>query len=872
MSRIRFRVCGCVRSMNSLVVCRYQETWVQDTITKARPSTPPHLELPKGTHSQNPPIRFLRLLQTVSCPTVSGQHTVILQSVPDISQGIPTFRHIEAQAQVTILPVPHSQGPPLKHLDSIGPLTLRTVDRTRNRRLAPSVPHIVPESTHGPPSELNTYSGLGRLERGVTESQIPMNVDEEINYPYTPALRPEVSRTAESIPGNTGRDRSHSEEATVRDKRKERELSLHHSSFPQAPVPGEYTNPFRPPLSANIPATLAALWQAQAREMGYIITTEQQALTQPEEHPTPQQPSLQTSSGPANDPSPSQVPLPSSPPASFSGPNGPSLPSPDVGLLLEYVKNIGSTLAIVERGVTQSLQSQLSRPERIGRRGHGSRSERESKDKDAPEGQFYRGGVPGPRSGLMSQYQALVRTELARHLGLPEKCPAESLYLLMPPTLNEMTHPPWNPELDKLQADTIFKLDFSRTIKESKWNRHVMDRFVDKIHNDIACGDTSISTVYILYDKPAIASIFQNKFDEFRREWRQQCKAKALLADYMDEDMAPVVRDIRARKQKKAGKQRPNSRRTTPAKFFNKRVKAVTRKITGDPNNAEAWRWLLSVLVDLGQEGMSSEESGRDNQGRAVYMVRERHWRSAELLDYLNAVDFWSSEEQPGRVKQGNPGRARIRPVISRLSKRIAIGGLPSNFYNRVWLENLHPAEVRDLKMKPAIPFPSTVNSISDTIPIGVSELPEVSIQYTWAEPASILGHQYGTSVIGKEREDRLENEGTGSRSRKKGTPMRSQFRTNEEVMRTGPGVDEGLHHSPARKMGWDIIFVSGDEHPLIRDFAFPSLSSFQFLMKMIWSQLGSIIVDHARKQVSTHILRAFASITDALVELARPS
>lgn len=104
---------------------------------------------------------------------------------------------------------------------------------------------------------------------------------------------------------------------------------------------------------------------------------------------------------------------------------------------------------------------------------------------------------------------------------------------------------------------------------------------------------------------------------------------------------------------------------------------------------------------------MSSEESGKDDLGRPLYLIRERRWRSSELLDYLDAVDFWSMEEQPGKVKQGNPGRARSRPIIARPSKRVAIGGLPSNFYNRVWLESLHPAEVRDLKMKPAIPFPS---------------------------------------------------------------------------------------------------------------------------------------------------------------------
>lgn len=133
----------------------------------------------------------------------------------------------------------------------------------------------------------------------------------------------------------------------------------------------------------------------------------------------------------------------------------------------------------------------------------------------------------------------------------------------------------------------------------------------------------------------------------------------------------------------------------------------MTRKIIADSTNAEAWRWLLQTLDDLGQEGMSSEESGLDERGRPRYLIRERNWRSPELLEYLTAVDFWSAEEKPNKVKQGNPGRDRARPVIPQTSKRMAIGGLPSNFYNQVWLEGLHPAERRDLKVRKAVPFPS---------------------------------------------------------------------------------------------------------------------------------------------------------------------
>ncbi|KZT31400.1 hypothetical protein SISSUDRAFT_1038465 [Sistotremastrum suecicum HHB10207 ss-3] len=548
-----------------------------------------------------------------------------------------------------------------------------------------------------------------------------MNVDEELSFPLPSHLNTGLSENAATPrTRNVLLSEAQTERVQSQDKGKRREINFHHSSYPQVPLPGTYTAPFCPDstdrcilssLFNSIPAPLAALWQAQAREMGYVVTQDQPSASSTDP-PLPPRLSPQSSSTIIQD---STAPAPSSSrPSSYVPAPNPGVPSPNsedpspsspgVQLILQQMKDMGSTLSIVERGVQEALQSQLNRPERVSRRAQGSDTGRGNNVEAGPEGQFRRGGVPGPRTGLMTQYQTLIRNQLAHHLGLPEKCPGEGLYLLMSPTLDEVQNPRWNPELDKLQDDSIFKLDFSRTIKESAWNRHIMDRFVDKIHDDVASGNTDISTVYVLYDKPAIASIFKSKFDELRREWRKQSKAKALLADFMDEDMAPVIRDIQARKLKKASQQRPNSRRTG---FFSKRVKAVTRKISGDPNNAEAWRWLLSVLIDLGQEGMSSEESGRDDQGRALYLIRERRWRSSELLDYLDAVDFWSMEEQPGKVKQGNPGRARSRPIIARPSKRVAIGGLPSNFYNRVWLESLHPAEVRDLKMKPAIPFPS---------------------------------------------------------------------------------------------------------------------------------------------------------------------
>ncbi|KZS89554.1 hypothetical protein SISNIDRAFT_469311 [Sistotremastrum niveocremeum HHB9708] len=526
-----------------------------------------------------------------------------------------------------------------------------------------------------------------------TDATTPMNVDVEEAFPYNPSGTGEraqlIDRDVELLPSASNPKANH-------DRGKRPEINLQHNPYPQPPAPGAYRETHIPNtedknLSSDLfklfPASIASLFKEQARQLGFSVT-EREGPLRSDKHTTssvPVNPSMSSSSS-------GREPHIGNPPSS----------TPDLQTLFNDIKSINTTLSIMERGVQQSLQSQLSRPERC-RHQHPSHTAEGSNESNLPEGQFRRGGVPGPRSGLLTQYQALVRKELVRHLGLPETCPDQALYTLMPPTLDELQNPRWNPELHKLEDATIFKLDFSQTVKKSQWNRHIRDRFVDKIHADIAAGRTDIDTAYMLYDRPAIAQIFQKKFDEWRREWRKQDKAKALLEDFADEDMGPVIRDIQSRKNKRVRKQRPNSRRSA---FFNQRVKSVTRKIAGDPGNAQHWQWLLATLRELGQEGMSSEESEKDERGRAQYTVRERRWRSRELLDYIDAVDFWSREEKPGKVKQGNPGRDRVRPIIPRPSKRAAIGGLPANFYDRVWLESLHPAELRDLKMKPAVPFP----------------------------------------------------------------------------------------------------------------------------------------------------------------------
>lgn len=108
------------------------------------------------------------------------------------------------------------------------------------------------------------------------------------------------------------------------------------------------------------------------------------------------------------------------------------------------------------------------------------------------------------------------------------------------------------------------------------------------------------------------------------------------------------------------------------------------------------------MVETLGPAGMSSDESDVQN-GKPVYYVRKRNWRSAETTDRLLFVDSRRNTlNGAGKHRPGNPVRVRIRPTQNgRRSMRDPTMKCPENFYDEGYKKGLSNLYYRALKMAP---------------------------------------------------------------------------------------------------------------------------------------------------------------------------
>jgi hypothetical protein len=104
---------------------------------------------------------------------------------------------------------------------------------------------------------------------------------------------------------------------------------------------------------------------------------------------------------------------------------------------------------------------------------------------------------------------------------------------------------------------------------------------------------------------------------------------------------------------------------------------------------------------------MSSDESDNDETtGRKVYRAKKTAWRSKDVTSLLRTVDRdYNTTNGYGNTRAGNPPRHRVIRG-GRESKREAPPGLPSNFYDRDWYENLTNREKNELAAQKTIEIP----------------------------------------------------------------------------------------------------------------------------------------------------------------------
>jgi hypothetical protein len=127
---------------------------------------------------------------------------------------------------------------------------------------------------------------------------------------------------------------------------------------------------------------------------------------------------------------------------------------------------------------------------------------------------------------------------------------------------------------------------------------------------------------------------------------------------------------------------------------------ALNNRENPDGTIDQIWDDLHSVINMLGRDGMSSDESEVESDGRKqskVFRVKRLEWRSPIIGVCLARVDRdYNVTNGYGNTRAGNPPRRRER-VGGRDSTRDAIPKLPINFYGVKWYQELSTWDKRCL-------------------------------------------------------------------------------------------------------------------------------------------------------------------------------
>ena len=105
-----------------------------------------------------------------------------------------------------------------------------------------------------------------------------------------------------------------------------------------------------------------------------------------------------------------------------------------------------------------------------------------------------------------------------------------------------------------------------------------------------------------------------------------------------------------------------------------------------DAVDTDNWKWLKAVLVQLGHDGMSSEESNVDDSDIEVaYRPRVVPWRR-DIENELKIIDDEYRRIVRTQNRRGPQPSRRIRDRRNAVSQRDPVCGLPYIFYNEDWL------------------------------------------------------------------------------------------------------------------------------------------------------------------------------------------
>ncbi|OBZ69818.1 hypothetical protein A0H81_10346 [Grifola frondosa] len=112
----------------------------------------------------------------------------------------------------------------------------------------------------------------------------------------------------------------------------------------------------------------------------------------------------------------------------------------------------------------------------------------------------------------------------------------------------------------------------------------------------------------------------------------------------------------------------------------------LTAKKKEEADDVYIWEWLSSVLELLGEDGMSSEESGIEDIVNTVYRVKIMVWRR-DIDRELQIIDRQRMIGTQAFSAQGSKPVPRIRSKTNPISDRAPVRGLPRAFYDDEWFQ-----------------------------------------------------------------------------------------------------------------------------------------------------------------------------------------
>ncbi|KDQ25087.1 hypothetical protein PLEOSDRAFT_1086035 [Pleurotus ostreatus PC15] len=160
----------------------------------------------------------------------------------------------------------------------------------------------------------------------------------------------------------------------------------------------------------------------------------------------------------------------------------------------------------------------------------------------------------------------------------------------------------------------------------------------------------------------------------------------------------PSTEEIRAASLKSA------RQRSRMNKIFSGRNNTAT--ILADSAQNPMYSLVAEMVSELGIDGMSSDESDTDDFPNS-FNVSYMPWRSFDVNQLLTWLDKSKNRKNIyGNVVSGARPVKRNRPDDATSSRRPAKFGLPRNFYNDHWYNQLTPSEQRQLSVLPAVVLP----------------------------------------------------------------------------------------------------------------------------------------------------------------------